>query len=467
MTKTESILLAGKSPPENSSPRRVRSSGTCPRSPSPRWPTAAPAPTRTTRPKTWAMVEKVYDLINGRVVLPDGTPVRVVVAPEIVYGARTGALAQEYYTREGVSANIWVSRSWAYSDELMSACQGIGSSEWQQAAYGLNQTDRPGRRVAQGLHRRHGREEAAHLLHLQSRTWKTKPGRSPPTWPSGCCASPAAPRRSPRCAARTTSPSAACPWASSAPTSAATCSCTTSAWARCPYDMVGVKGRMDTGLYDHEELETAFAFMKTKFTFDFGEGDAPHAAGRAAAGMPEDDPDRARPDGRQPAAGRMPRVGKAQGFQADVEHAQGCNAIAAGHAGPAAVDRPVPELRHGRIAAQQLVRLERLPRAHDRGHGERLQERHRHAAGPPAYRRAAALRRHPDELDAREHPGRHGQSTSATIAPQGLIDKRNSGAGALDYAVDVFELVKGGRDMDIVQRRRRSDPRAASACSNS
>ena len=93
---------------------------------------------------TWKMVERVYDLISQNVFLPDGTPVRIVVAPEIVYGARSGARAQEYYTREGVSANIWVSRSWAYSDELMSACQGIGSSEWQQAAYGLNQTNRPG-----------------------------------------------------------------------------------------------------------------------------------------------------------------------------------------------------------------------------------------------------------------------------------------------------------------------------------
>ena len=83
-------------------------------------------------------------LILSKVRLYDGMPPRVVVAPEIVYGPRTGALAQEYYTRMGVSANIWVSRSWAYSDELMSACMGIGSSEWQQAAYGLNQTDRPG-----------------------------------------------------------------------------------------------------------------------------------------------------------------------------------------------------------------------------------------------------------------------------------------------------------------------------------
>ena len=69
---------------------------------------------------------------------------RVAPASALVCGARSGALAQEYYARQGVCANIWVSRSWAYSDELMSACMGIGSTEWQQAAWGLNQTDRPG-----------------------------------------------------------------------------------------------------------------------------------------------------------------------------------------------------------------------------------------------------------------------------------------------------------------------------------
>ena len=94
--------------------------------------------------RTWRMAEKVYDLITNNVSLPDGTPVRVVVAPEIVYGARSAARAQEYYATQGVSANIWVGRSWSYIDELVGAGQGIGSSEWQQCAYGLNQTDRPG-----------------------------------------------------------------------------------------------------------------------------------------------------------------------------------------------------------------------------------------------------------------------------------------------------------------------------------
>jgi L-fucose isomerase len=37
----------------------------------------------------------------------------------------------------------------------------------------------------------------------------------------------------------------------------------------------------------------------------------------------------------------------------------------------------------------------------------------------------------------------------AKIAPNGFIDKRNSGAGALDYALDVFRLVSGGKKMTV------------------
>ena len=42
---------------------------------------------------TWRMAERVYNLLTHNVRLPDGTPIRVVVAPEIVYGPRTGALS--------------------------------------------------------------------------------------------------------------------------------------------------------------------------------------------------------------------------------------------------------------------------------------------------------------------------------------------------------------------------------------
>jgi L-fucose isomerase len=39
----------------------------------------------------------------------------------------------------------------------------------------------------------------------------------------------------------------------------------------------------------------------------------------------------------------------------------------------------------------------------------------------------------------------------SAIAPNGLIDKRNSGAGALDYAVDAVGLASGGKALTIQQ----------------
>jgi L-fucose isomerase len=41
----------------------------------------------------------------------------------------------------------------------------------------------------------------------------------------------------------------------------------------------------------------------------------------------------------------------------------------------------------------------------------------------------------------------------STIVPGGIIDKRNSGAGALDYALDVLALVPGGNEMHVQQVR--------------
>ena len=50
--------------------------------------------------KTWAIVEKVYDLIKKNVKTVDGGEINVVVAPEIVYGARTAARAQARVPRK-------------------------------------------------------------------------------------------------------------------------------------------------------------------------------------------------------------------------------------------------------------------------------------------------------------------------------------------------------------------------------
>jgi len=182
---------------------------------------------------TWKMTQRVYDLLSKNLTLPDGTPVRIVTAPEIVYGARSAALAQAYYTRQGVGANIWLSRSWAYSDELMGAAMGLGSTEWPQAAYGLNQTDRPGavwlkaftaamdekRRPIFCIYSPDLEDENEELTPYVAERLPASAAPRPPCW---------------RCAARTTSPWAASPWASSAPTSDATRCSTTSGWGPSP-----------------------------------------------------------------------------------------------------------------------------------------------------------------------------------------------------------------------------------------
>jgi len=108
-------------------------------------------------------------------------------------------------------------------------------------------------------------------------------------------------------------------------------------------DMVAVKGRMDQGFYDHAELDRAFTFMKKSFKFDFGTGPRPYPPDKLLRlcilmtmitrdlmiGNPKLADE---------------KTGKAQGFKADVERAQGANAILPRrHTRTAAMDRPVPK----------------------------------------------------------------------------------------------------------------------------
>ncbi|MBN1558119.1 MAG: hypothetical protein JW951_08235, partial [Lentisphaerae bacterium] len=224
--------------------------------------------------RTWGMVEKVYDLLTEKVTLSDGTPIRVVTAPEIVYGARTGALAQEYYAREGVSANIWVSRSWAYSDELMSACQGLGSSEWQQAAYGLNQTDRPGAVWLKAFCAAMD-EKKRPIFSIYNPDLESEEGGLPPLVAERLL-------RFARCAAAVAEIRGK-NYLSVGGVSMGIIGSDvvrnvllhTLGMGAVFVDMVAVKGRMDNGFYDHEEADRAFRFMKRRFAFDFGDGPRP------------------------------------------------------------------------------------------------------------------------------------------------------------------------------------------------
>jgi len=395
--------------------------------------------------KTWRMVERVHDLITNRVKLPDGTPVRIVVAPEIVYGARTGALAQEYYTGQGVSANIWVSRSWAYSDELLSAAQGIGSTEWQQAAYGLNQTDRPGAVWLKAFCAAMDEKERP-IFSIYNPDLESEDGDLAPFVEERILRF-----------ARAASAVAEMRGKNYLSVGSVSMGIIGSDVRRNMFhkylgmgtvsvDMVAVKGRMEKGFYDHDELETAFAFMKDRFTVDYGKGERPLSPDdllrecikmtMIVRDMMIGNPKLA-----------DPAVGKKQGFKADVEHAQGCNAIASGTQGQRAWTDLYPNFDLTESILNSTFDWNGFREAfvvateNDSKNAIGMLAAHLLTGMPQLF---ADIRTNWTVESVKKATG----EDITGIAPGGFIDKRNSGAGALDYALDVISLVsKEGIDI--------------------
>ncbi len=397
---------------------------------------------------TWAMTERVYKLILDNVRLADGSSPRIVVAPEIVYGARTGALAAEYYTQQGVSANIWVSRSWAYSDELMSACMGIGSSEWQQAAYGLNQTDRPGAVWLKAFCAAMD-EKKRPIFSIYNPDLESEVGDI----------APYVAQRIIRFAR------AACVVAEMRGKNYLSVGSVSMGiigsdvrrnlmhhyfgMGSASVDMVAVKGRIDQGFYDHEEFDKAFAYMKGKFKFNFGKGPRPQPSDALLG-----DSIKMTLIVRDMMIGNArladPAVGKKQGFVADVERAQGYNAIASGTQGQRAWTDLYPnfDLTESLLCSSfdwngfreaYIVATE-----NDSKNALGMLVAHLLTGVPQLF---ADIR---TNWTAESVLAATGKDISK-IAPNGLIDKRNSGAGALDYAVDLFSIVDKGHELDIYE----------------
>lgn len=396
--------------------------------------------------RTWRMAEKVKNLIQENIRLPDGTPVRVVTAPEIVYGPRTGALAQACYTREGVSANIWVSRSWAYSDELTSACSGVGSSEWQQAAYGLNQTDRPGAVWLKAFCAAFDEKERP-IFSIYNPDLESEEGALSPYVAERIlrfcrCAAAAAEMRGKN-------------YLSLGGVSMGIIGSDVRRNMMLHYfglgtvsvDMVAIKGRIDNGLYDREELEKAFRFMKQNFKFDFGAGKRP---------LPADELlrqcilitmiTRDLMVGNEKLADAA--IGKRQGFKADVEYAQGCNAILAGTQGQRAWTDLYPnfDLTESILNSSFDWNGFRAPfivaTENDVKNGLGMLAASLVSGVPQLF---ADIRTNWTVASVKTATGKN----IFRIAPNGFIDKRNSGAGALDYAMDIFRLVQGGKKMTV------------------
>ena len=397
--------------------------------------------------RTWKMVEKVYDLITQNVRLPGGEKVRVVLAPEIVYGPRSGAVAQAYYATQGVCANIWISRSWAYSDELMSACAGVGSSEWLQAAYGLNQTDRPGavwlkaftaamdekRRPIFSIYSPDLEDETAPLNDFV-RTRLLRFAR---------CAAAVGTMRGKN-------------YLSVGSVSMGIIGSDVRRNLMLDYfgmgtvsvDMVALQGRMSRGYYDKEEVDRAFAFFKDSFTIDYRSGERP---------LPPDELlyecckmaviVRDLMTGNPRLAD--PAVGNAQGFRADIELAQGANAIAAGTQGQRQWTDLYPNF--------DLVESILCSSFDWNGFGDcrvvATENDSKNGIGMlTAYLLTGGVPQMFADIRTNWTPESIKKATGidvADICPRGIIDKRNSGAAALDYAINIFDLVEGSEAMTI------------------
>jgi L-fucose isomerase len=407
---------------------------------------------------TWTMVEKVRDLILKNVRLPDGTPIRIVVAPEIVYGPRTAALAQAAYSREGVSSNIWVSRSWSYSDELMGAIMGIGSSEWQQAAYGLNQTDRPGAVWLKAFTAAMD-EKKRPIFCIYNPDLEDDNG-------------PLAPYVAERLLRFARAAVAVAEMRGKNYLSVGSVSMGIIGsdvrrnlmlqylgMGTVSYDMVGIQGRMARGLYDHEELERAFKFMKSRFAIEFGKAPRP---------QPNDellrDSIKMTLIVRDLMIGNPrladPAVGKAQGFKADVEYAQGCNAIASGTQG----QRQWTDLYPNYDLCESILNSSFDWDGFRAPYIVATENDSKNAIGMLAAFLLTGSAQLFADIRTNWTPASIKKATGkdvSRICPEGIIDKRNSGAGALDYALDLFSLVPGGKKMSIqeVTAAIRADPK--------
>jgi len=212
-------------------------------------------------------------------------------------------------------------------------------------------------------------------------------------------------------------------------------------------DMVAVKGRIEREFYDHEELDRAFEFMKNRFKIIYGGGERPYSDDdllrecikmtQIVRDMMIGNPRLADPD-----------VGAAQGFKVDVEHAQGHNAIASGTQGQRQWTDLYPNFDLTESILNSSFDWNGFRQAfivateNDSKNGIGMLVAHLLTGVPQLF---ADIRTNWSVESIREGTG---EDISA-IAPGGFIDKRNSGAGALDYAVDIMKIVSDKSDIDI------------------
>lgn len=402
--------------------------------------------------KTWAIVEKVYDLIKANVKTVDNKPIKVVVAPEIVYGARTAARAQAYYATQGVSSNIWVGRSWSYSDELMGAMMGIGSSEWQQCAYGLNQTDRPGavwlKAFTAAMDEKKRPIFCVYSPDLEDEDGPLSQFVAEKLLRFARCAAAVAYIRGKN-------------YLSVGGVSMGIIGSDVRRNAMLNYfgmgtvsvDMSILTGRMKTNFFDPEEVKKGVEYLR-KFKRIHTNKPSERRTGMSDEELEETTikmscivKDLMHGNPKLADA----EYGKKCGFVADVEYAQGVNAIVAGTQG----QRQWTDYNPNFDVTESMLNSSfdwngfRAPYVvateNDSKNGIGMMIGNILTGGVPQM--FADIRTNWTPESIKKATG----TDVANICANGLIDKRNSGAAALDYAVNIFKLVPGSENMTVNQ----------------
>ncbi|MBP5640265.1 MAG: hypothetical protein J6X55_12345 [Victivallales bacterium] len=212
-----------------------------------------------------------------------------------------------------------------------------------------------------------------------------------------------------------------------------------------------ITGRINTEFYDHEEFAKGVDFLR-KFKRVHSNKAADRRYGRSNEELEEytikmtcivKDLMHGNPKLADP------KYGKKWGFKADVEYAQGVNAIVAGTQG----QRQWTDYNPNYDVTESILNSSfdwngfRAPYVcateNDSKNGIGMMIGNILTGGIPQL--FADIRTNWTPASIKKATG----EDVSKLCPNGIIDKRNSGAAALDYAVDIFKLVKGSQKMTV------------------
>ena len=193
------------------------------------------------------------------------------------------------------------------------------------------------------------------------------------------------------------------------------------------YDMVGLKGRIDNKFYDDEEVKRGVEFMKKHFKFDFGKGERP---------LPGDE--LIEECVKMTIIVRDLMIGNEKLAGIDTEFAQGYNAIASGTQGQ----------RQWTDLYPNFDMVESLLNSSFDWNGKRApmtvatENDSKNAIGMMIATLLTGLPQMFADIRTNWTAESIKKATGVDvtdICAGGLIDKRNSGAAALEYAVNLYE----------------------------